>query len=323
VLWTLAGAAVAGIAVWNFRPSSPLTIARFSLALAEGQQFGFIFGQMVAISADGTQIVYQTDQGLYLRSMSDFQGRPILEGAITNLNPVFSPDGRSIAFYSIQDGTLKRIAVSGGAVVTLCQAEPPFGMSWGTDGILFGQGNKGIMRVSPDGGKPELLVSVKGDEFVHGPQMLPGGQAVLFTLAAGTSADLWDRAQVVVQVLKSGDRKTLIEGGSDARYVPTGHLVYALGGVLFAAPFDPQRLQITTGPVSIVEGVRRAIAGGVATAAAHFSFSGDPRPQFTSNRSRPRAPSIRSRRTTSAIIRSGRQTEGSSSTFPGRIDWSS
>ena len=56
-------------------------------------------------------------------------------------------------------------------------------MSWGKDGIVFGQGSKGIMRVSSNGGKPELLVSVKAGELAHGPQMLPDGQTVLFTLA--------------------------------------------------------------------------------------------------------------------------------------------
>jgi hypothetical protein len=73
----------------------------------------------------------------------------------------------------------------------------------------------------------------------------------------------------VVQTLKSGVRKTLIPGGSDARYLPTGHLIYALNGVLFAVAFDLQRLETTGGPVGILEGVSRGIAG-----TAHFAFSG-------------------------------------------------
>ena len=97
--------------------------------------------------------------------------------------------------------------------------------------------------------------------------MLPGGQAMLFTLSTGTAA--WDKAQIVVQSLESGDRKTLVEGGSDVRYLPTGHIVYALGGTLFAVPFDLQRLEVTSGPVPLVEGVRR----GASTGTAQFSFS--------------------------------------------------
>ena len=132
-------------------------------------------------------------------------------------------------------------------------------MSWGPDNeILVGQGSKGIVRVSANGGKPETIVSVKPPEVAHGPQMLPGGDAVLFTLATGTGADRWDKAQIVAQSLKSGERKVLVEGGSDARYVPTGHLIYALAGTLLAVPFDVKRLAVTGGPVPVVEGVRAA-----------------------------------------------------------------
>ena len=127
------------------------------------------------------------------------------------------------------------------------------------------------MRVSANGGKPELLVNVKGDEQAQGPQVLPDGQTVLFTLATGTSADRWDKAHIVVHSLRSGERKTLIEGGSDARYLPTGRIVYVLAGVLFAVPFDLRRLEVTGGPIPIVEGVRRS--AGASTGSAHFSFS--------------------------------------------------
>ena len=131
-------------------------------------------------------------------------------------------------------------------------------MSWGTDGIVFGQANKGIMRVSANGGTPEVLVSVKDGEQAYGPQILPGGETVLFTLATGTAAERWDKAQIVTQSLRSGERKTLVDGGSDGRYVPTGHLVYAIGGIVFAVPMDVRRLEVTGGPVPIVEGVRRS-----------------------------------------------------------------
>ena len=194
--------------------------------------------------------------------------------------PVFSPDGRSIAFYAVADQTLKRMTVAGGTAVDPLpgrRARP--GISWGPDGIVFGQGRKGIMRVSPNGGTPETIVRVKDGETAHAPQMLPGGQHVLFTLATGTARDRWDRARIVVQSLTSGETKTLIEGGSDARYVPTGHIVYALSGSLYAVAFDPQRLEVKGGAVPIVEGVSRATAG--VTGAANFSFS-TPAPSSTS-----------------------------------------
>ena len=100
--------------------------------------------------------------------------------------------------------------------------------------------------VSASGGKPEQLVSVKADEMAYGPELLPDGQTVLFTLSTGTAADKWDKAQVVAQSLKTGERHVIIDGGSDARYLPTGHLVYAQAGLLFATSFDPGRLSTST-----------------------------------------------------------------------------
>jgi len=284
--------ALSCIVTLYFRSSTELNIVRLPFTLPEGQNFTALNRQSVAISPDGTQMVYVANNRLYLRSMSELEARAIPGTEISQgvFNPVFSPDGRSIAFYSGADLTLKKIAVSGGAAVTICPADLPLGMSWGKDGIVFGQGNKGIMRVSPNGGKPDLLASVKGDEQAHGPQILPGGQTVLFTLATGAGAPAWDKAQIVVQSLRSGERKTLIEGGSDARYVPTGHVVYALGGTLFAVPFNLRRLEVTRGPAPIVEGVRRGSALGSGTAQFSFSSTGSliyvPGPVATSNASR-------------------------------------
>jgi serine/threonine-protein kinase len=240
---------------------------------------------MVALSPDGAQMAYVASPfRLYLRSMSDIDvkaipGTEAFEGV---REPAFSPDGREIAFFALADQTLKRMAVSGGAALTICQAETPTGISWGSDGIVFGQGRKGIMRISQKSlsgsaaGTPELIVRVKEGEVAHGPQLLPGGDQMLFTLATGTSpeySDRWDKAHIVVQSLTSGVTKTLIEGGSDARYVTTGHIVYAVSGSLYAVAFDIARLEVIGSPVRIIEGVRRA--AGTFTGAANFTFSGN------------------------------------------------
>ena len=158
-----------------------------------------------------------------------------------------------------EDGTLKKIAITGGAALTLCKADVPYGVSWDGDHIVFGQGNKGVMRVSANGGGPELVVRVNASETASGPQTLDGGRALLFTLATGAGAERWDTAQIVVQVLSSGERKVVLRGGSDARYLPTGHLVYALGGTLLAVPFDVKKLEVRGGPTqsSKVSGDRR------------------------------------------------------------------
>jgi serine/threonine-protein kinase len=274
VVAAVVASAIAGAVGWMLRspaPSSP--VMRFAFALGEGQQFSAVNGQSLAVSPDGTRLVYVANNQLYLRSMSDLEARPIpgTQLAVTPFAPVFSPDGQSVAFFSAVDRAVKKIAVSGGAAVTICPTvQQFFGMNWDSGGIVFGQA-KGIMRVSANGGQPEVLVSAKDGELVYGPQVLPGGEWVLFTVAtAGQTTDGWDKAQIVVQSLKSSERKTLVSGGSDGRYLPTGHLVYALGGVLLAVPFDLRDLAVTGGPVPLVEGVKRSQG---TTGTAHFSVS--------------------------------------------------
>ena len=266
---------IAGAAAWELRPLPRQVVTRFSYRLPEGQGFQNTGRQAVAISPDGTEILYVAAQRLQVRSLWESEAKSIPGVELTlgeGTNPVFSPDGRSIAFRSGADQTLKKVDVRGGAAVTICPAGAVLGISWNADDILFGESGKGIMRVSAKGGQPELLVGVKSGELAHGPQMLADGKAVLFTLASGTEAGRWDKAKIVVQTLKSGERKTLIDGGSDARYVSTGHLVYAIGGTLFAVPFDLRRLEVTGGPVPIVEGVLRAGANAP-TGVAQFSVS--------------------------------------------------
>ena len=281
VATAVVASAMGGAAAWTLKPTPPAPAApvtRFALALGEGQQLTVVANQMLAVSPDGTQVAYVANNQLYLRAMSDLEARPIpgTQQTPTPYGPVFSPDGQSIAFYSQQDRAIKKIAVSGGAAVTICSPEVSAGLarlgriSWDADGIVFRQPG-GIMRVSANGGQPEVLVSVKDGEVVHGPQVLPGGEWVLFTLATAATTEGWDKAQIVVQSLETSERKTLVSGGSDGQYVPTGHLVYALGGVLFAVPFDLRTLAVAGGPVPVVEGVRRALNGN--TGIAHFSVS--------------------------------------------------
>jgi serine/threonine-protein kinase len=274
---TLIGGMLASVVMWQFKPSTTPTVTRFPITLGEGQKFTNVGRRLVDISPDGTQMVYSANNRLYHWAMAELEVRPIpgTETPMGVTSPVFSPDGRSVIFFSVSDSMLEKIAVAGGAAVPICATDNPMGVDWSADGIVYGQGSKGIMRVSEDGGNPEVLVSVKDGEVATNPQLLPGGQAVLFTLTTGaalaTSATLeaWDKAQIVVQSLEGGKRTRLFEGGSDARYVPTGHIVYAVGGTLFAVPFDSRGLTVTGGKVPVVEGVRRSTRTG----SAQYSFS--------------------------------------------------
>jgi serine/threonine-protein kinase len=267
----LIGAVAAGSVVRRFTPMVAPSVARFTLTLPEGQYFTNTGRPVVAISPDGTRIAYVANAQLYARALWESEAKPIAgtDFGSAILNPVFSPDGQMIAFWQIADATIKRIPLAGGAAITICRAGAPFGMSWTRDDVLIGQGDR-IVRCEATGGTPETIVTAQDGEVIAGPQRLPGTNAVLFTAApreGSVGADRFEKGQVVVQSLDDGRRTVVVETGNDGRYLLSGHLVYAVGGVLFAAAFDPRSPTAVTG-VPVIEGVRATTSGG-----AHVSVS--------------------------------------------------
>ncbi|MEC4688706.1 MAG: hypothetical protein VST64_10440, partial [Nitrospirota bacterium] len=268
VAGTVLGALLASIA-WNVRPEAqPPALSRLDMVLPPGQHLTGLglTRHNVALSPDGTRLVYSANDQLYLRKMAEPEATPI-PGTDSARSVFFSPDGESVGFWS-QGGKLKKVSISGGASLTLCDAGVVWGASWGLDDtIVYGQSPEGILRVSANGGTPEVLIGAEGHRFRQ-PEILPGGKAILFTAAASDGS--WgDRAQIRVQLLETGAQRVLVQGGTDARYVPTGHLVYSLAGSLLAVPFDLDRLEVTGGPVPLLESVMTIGTLG----AAQFSFS--------------------------------------------------
>ena len=212
--------------------------------------------------------MYGAQEGLYLRSMDQMDAKLIAGTDKNSVEPFFSPDGQWIGYFSSSDLKLKKVAISGGAPVIICDTGPMvLGASWNSDNtILYADVLKGVMRVSADGGTPEMLVqgnlanAAKKGLLPIAPQMLPDGKALLFTNLTGTDVSNW---QIGVQPLKSKEWKILIRSGVAATYCPTGHLVYLLpnnnAASLLAVPFDLGSLEVKGGPVSILEGIEAAV----------------------------------------------------------------
>ena len=262
------------VAPWGETPASePPLVTRSDYDLPGGQQFRGTVRSVLALSPDGRAFVYAAGEGLYLRAMGDLEARliPGTEGG--PVMPFFSPDGRSVAYFDATTSEMKRIATSGGAAVVISAVVFPYGASWGpNDAILFGQA-EGILRVSTNAGTPALVIPAETGELMDGPQLLPDGDSVLFSVTTSTGDTRWDEAQIVVQSLRTGERTVVWEGGSAARYVPTGHLVFALRDGLYAIAFDVDSLTVSGGPVPMVAGVQRVLAPGVNSGTANFGVS--------------------------------------------------
>jgi serine/threonine-protein kinase len=269
----LVGLTAAAIVAWATRPVPvPLETTRTILSVAPtGETSGAnpleqrVGGARptrtaVALSPDGKTLVFGAIWGgrpqLYARAMDQLSATPI-SGTSGGSSPFFSPDGQWVGFGA--DGELRKVPLSGGPAVTLCKASALFGASWGDDGTLVfaSARNGGLWRVSAEGGTPEAITTPQPGEYSHRlPHMLPGSHAVIFTISKGAS--LWDDTQIVVRSLDSGKQTVLVTGGSDGRYVSSGHLIYIRLGTLMAVPFDPVRLAVTGGATGVIDGVMQA-----------------------------------------------------------------
>ena len=261
-------AAITGIAVWNLKPSSQKPVTRTVINLPPGQQLaGVENGPTVALSPDGTRLVYVARQGgiqqLYLRAMDSLEAKPI-SGTEEATAPFFSPDSQWIGFFA--GGKLKKISVSGGAALLLADAAYFGGASWGSQGMIAFTPTPNVsalQQVADEGGAPRPLSHFESGDVSHRwPEFLPGGKAVLF--AAGPTAVTFTNAQVAVQSVGTGQRRNLIQRGMSPRYASSGHLVYAQGGSLMAVSFDPQRLEVTGTAVPVVDGVLQSPVTGAA-----------------------------------------------------------
>jgi Tol biopolymer transport system component len=302
----LALATAASGAVWSLKPVTPRPIIRSTYDLPAGLAFRSKLHRYVTISPDGNQVVYNTSGGLYVRETTAFDARviPGTEGPTTD--PVLSPDGQSVAFFEpagpTAGGQLKRIAIEGGASVVLTSAMNPLGMSWSGDGrILYSDGDR-IWQVSENGGDPTEVAAAATGYLAVEPRWLPQSDLVLFSMQPVTGSSfgaLEDQTKIAIARASPGELRVIRTGGTSARYVPTGHLLYVAGGVIYAVPFDAGTLQTTGRPVPVVEGVETSPLG-----VAEFDVSANGTLVYVSG-----GPRAQLRRVIALSDRSGRTTQ--------------
>jgi len=271
--WALFGLALAALAASlalrgaeKSRAEPPL---RLSVAVTD-RALDLAIGSSVDLSPDGTRLVTvvgdDNAKTMSIRSLDRQDAVQLATGSGTvnvPYHPFFSPDGAWVGF--VTPSELRKIPASGGTAQTLCKVERSRGASWAEDGtiVVAPSPASGLVRVSAAGGQPEPLTrldAAKGEVTHRWPQVLPGGKAVLFT-SHKKSRD-FNEAAIEVVVIATGERKVIHSGGSYARYVRSGHLVYVNQTTLFAVPFDLARLSVTGSPVPVLENVATSTSEG-------------------------------------------------------------
>jgi Tol biopolymer transport system component/tRNA A-37 threonylcarbamoyl transferase component Bud32 len=215
----------------------------------------------LAVSPDGSALAFCARDGegsdlLWVRSLGNDDARPIpgTEGA---QGPFFSPDGRSLGFFTGNE--LKRVDVAGGPVITLARGIDQRGGTWNRDGlILFTGDSYGPVSVVPADGGPitaaTALDSTQGETTHRYPFFLPDGRHFLY-LARRAGAGAGENPTIYVGQLGSDTRKAVLEVASNVAYA-SGHLIYIRGGVLVAQRFDVGSLAVDGPAVPLVDDAR-------------------------------------------------------------------
>ena len=256
---------------------------RSSLEMPEGKSLHQGYGAPIALSPDGDRMVHIFSTGakneMFVRALDQWEGTPLAEGEGQErpYQPFFSPDGDWVGF--VTPATLRKIPITGGTSIKLCDVNLSRGATWGPDGTIVFAANPGSgLSIVPDaGGEPQPLTELDSErsEATHRwPQFLPGGEQVLFT--SHTSASGFESARIEIVELATGERQVVHQGGTYGRYVDSGHLVYLTKGALFAVPFDLGRLETTGAAAPVVQAVGGSPEGG-----AYYDVSSSGQLAFT------------------------------------------
>jgi hypothetical protein len=265
----LVASTVVGTGVWFVVRPAAGRVTRTTISASGTAALAISRGDRdLTITPDGSRVVYVGNKStqLFVRALDALEPLAVFTGAPRGL--FVSPDGQWIGFVD-NVTTLKKVAVTGGPAVTLATIDGsgPRGATWGpNDTIIFAtnSGTTGLQRVDLASGRTTILTRPDRahSEVNHiWPELLPGGGAVLFTIAAVTGG--LDAAQVAVLDLQTGRRTILVRGGHHAHYVPSGHLIYGAAGTLRAVAFDLARLETRGTPVLAVPDVVTTNTGGV------------------------------------------------------------
>jgi Tol biopolymer transport system component len=235
-------------------------------------------GVPLAVSPDGRRLAFvgTNTSGkslLWVRSLDALTAQA-LTGTDGALSPFWSPDSRFLGFFA--GGKLKKIELSDGPPITLCDAADNVGGAWSRDGLIvfaqyhgFARFKPALQKVSASGGAPTpATVLAEGETTQLLPFFLPDGRHFLYRSNDVTTGI----RPIYLASLDSAERKLLLNGDSPNVLYTQGHLLFLRDTMLMAQPFDVRRLVLTGDAFPIVEQIQ--IQGGISSGVFSASDNG-------------------------------------------------
>lgn len=256
--------------------SSPVRVRRTLINIGPTQSINAIsINADIALSRDSSHLVYAIDtegrHQLYYRALDQLTARPLPD--TDNPYSIFlSPDGEWVGYIKENTG-LHKVSILGGQPQQLAeQIGWGRGGYWSEDGIMYFINVGKLWKIADTGGEPERVqINSEHMQWFHAwPYGLPGDTHLLLTV--GQNVFDANGGQILLLTLETGEVKTLFGNAYNARYVPTGHIVFMRNGSLWAVPFDISRLELTGPAVPVVNNIQTT--GGTGNTAYTFSDNG-------------------------------------------------
>ncbi len=214
----------------------------------------------LAVSPDGTRVAYiSPERRLCVRSIEDSRETCWTDAddpdhfPLDPSSPFFSPDGKWLGFLS--RGGLRRAPVGGGVLEPINGVPPGTTPSWPRKDMILMSTPAGILRTTPTGDSPTVVIERHPDEGAYySPVLLPAGDAVVFTIAPTGKGH--GAGTLVVQSLTTGRRKVIGPGSQPKFDISSGRLLFASAGHVMAVPMDLTSLDVDDVAFPVVTDVR-------------------------------------------------------------------
>jgi eukaryotic-like serine/threonine-protein kinase len=257
--WVIAALSLLAAAVVAVRSArlAPAAAERIQLSIVPPERM--VLSDFFDVSPDGRTLAFVGTAGgkalLRTRALGSDEFRD-LSGTEAAEAPIWSPDSRSLAFFS--RGKLRRIELATGSIDDLCDGDLGRGGSWGSKGdILFTQKAVGaIYRVAASGSHAIAATTLeKGDVLHRWPRFLPDGRRFLFFVKSQKP----ETTGIYLASLDSPrQRKLLLRNGAAGEFLPPDHLLFVKGETLLSQRLDVGRAELVGEPEAVARPVLRA-----------------------------------------------------------------